>query len=90
MPETSAAVQRVREVALQQMIEQTARDRIMRARKAHTRVAAEQLELKVGQEVEYWRDQADKDVGGWRGPAVVTDLTRLEHGRVGLRTMADR
>eukprot|EP00971_Amphidinium_carterae_P039990 785004-Amphidinium_carterae.3 len=71
-PDSSVAIHRTRELALQQMVEQTARDRILRARKAHTRVASQQLALEVGQEVEYWRETADKDVGGWRGPATVT------------------
>ena len=29
-------------------------------------------------------------MSGWRGPAVVADLTRLEHGRVGIRTSTDQ
>eukprot|EP00971_Amphidinium_carterae_P298644 5933160-Amphidinium_carterae.1 len=65
VPATSVGIHRTREIALQQMIEQSARDRILHARRAHTRVSGEQLELAIGQEVDFWRDNSDRDAGGW-------------------------
>eukprot|EP00971_Amphidinium_carterae_P061248 1212702-Amphidinium_carterae.1 len=88
--EQTEAVHRLREVSLQQVVEQSARDRIARAEKAHTRLAAQQHDLSVGQEVDFYRDQTDREASGWRGPAVVVDMSRATHGRIGLRTMADR
>eukprot|EP00971_Amphidinium_carterae_P150402 2981991-Amphidinium_carterae.2 len=90
--EHSTAVHRLREVALQSMIEHTARERIRRAKAAHTRPSGEQMELVLGQEVDYFRQDATagREVSSWRGPATVIDLTRLTHGRVGLRTSSDR
>eukprot|EP00971_Amphidinium_carterae_P349696 6491161-Amphidinium_carterae.1 len=61
-----------------------------RARRAHTRTAVEQLELSIGDAVEYWRETNNKDESGWRGPAIVCDLSRVQHGRVGIRTSSDR
>lgn len=31
----------------------------------------------------------NREASGWRGPATVCDLSRLEHGRIGIRTRAD-
>ena len=31
-----------------------------------------------------------QDAPGWRGPGEVVDLSRLEHGRIGLRTNTDQ
>ena len=44
----------------------------------------------VGDEVEYYREQNGRDVTGWRGPAIVADLSNIEHGRIAVRTMTDR
>lgn len=81
---------KIRELAVQTITEQTARERLRVAAKTPTRVTGEELELKVGDEVEYYREPTHKDLSGWRGPATVVDLTRLEHGRVGIRTSTDQ
>ncbi|CAE7581720.1 RE1 [Symbiodinium sp. CCMP2592] len=81
---------RLREVAVQAIAEGTARERLKRALKTPTKPAAEEFEFKVGQPVDYWREPVSKDVSGWRGPATITDLTRLSHGRIGVRTSADQ
>ena len=62
---------RLRELAAQSMIEETAKHRIALALKSKTRVTAQALELKVGDEVEFYRIPAQKDMQGWRGPAEV-------------------
>ena len=86
---TTAHVHRLREIAIQAIVEGTARERMKRALHTPTRVAHQELEFKVGETVEYWRQPENKEASGWRGPAVVCDLSRLEHGRIGIRTRAD-
>lgn len=81
---------KIRELAVQTITEQTARERLRVASRTPTRVTGEELELKVGDEVEYFREPSHRDISGWRGPATVVDLTRLEHGRVGIRTSTDQ
>ena len=87
---SSAHTHRLREIAIQAIVEGTARERMKRALHTPTRVSGEELELKVGEAVEYFRPPEGKESSGWRGPATVVDLTsRLEHGRIGIRTRAD-
>ena len=64
---------RVREVALQSMIEATSQARIGRALKASTKHPGEML-YKPGDIVEYHRESSQKDVSGWLGPADVLDV----------------
>ena len=87
---SSAHTHRLREIAIQAIVEGTARERMKRALHTPTSVSGEELELKVGEAVEYFRPAEGKESSGWRGPATVVDLTsRLEHGRIGIRTRAD-
>lgn len=79
-----------REIAVQTIAEESARQRLRTAIKTPTRPAGEELECKVGDSVEYYREPTNRDLSGWRGPATITDLTRLEHGRVAIRTNADQ
>ena len=81
---------RLREMAVQAIAEGTARERMRRAMNSQTRPAGIEHEFKVGDAVDYWREPLGKDTSGWRGPATVADLTRLEHGRVGIRTSTDQ
>ena len=53
---------RVREIALQSLIEGTAQTRVKRALETRTMRPAEALEIVVGQEVEYYRPPTCKDV----------------------------
>ena len=48
------------------------------------------MEFKVGDSVEYFREPSNKDISDWRGPATIVDMSRLESGRVGIRTSADQ
>ena len=80
---------RLREIAIQAIVEASAQDRLKRASHTITKPAGEEFELKLGEEVEYYRPPLSRDASGWRGPAVICDLTRLEHGRVGIRTRSD-
>ena len=81
---------KIRELAVQTITEQTARERLRVAARTPTRLTGDELGLKVDDEVEYCREPTHKDLSGWRGPATVVDLTRLEHGRVGIRTSTDQ
>ena len=81
---------RLREVAVQAIAEGSAQERMKRAMNSQTRPSGEQLEFELGSAVDYWRQPLNKETSGWRGPAKVVDLTRLEHGRVGIRTSTDQ
>ena len=76
---------RLREVAVQQMVEGTARARLGRALKTKTLAAGEAENYRVGEEVDYYRPPNTKDVSGWTGPATITDLTHISHGTIGIR-----
>ena len=67
---------RLREVAVQSMVELTAKQRLTRALNSKTRVATEQLELEVGDQVDFHRPSSTKDESGWRGPATVVDISQ--------------
>ena len=81
---------RLRELAVQAIAEGTARERMKRAMNAQTKASYADLDYRVGEIVDYWREPVNKDTSGWRGPATITDLTRLEHGRIGIRTNTDQ
>ena len=70
---SSASNHRLREIALQKMIESTAISRINRAARTATTPAAEQLDYRPGDQVEYYRrkEGSSKDESGWHGPATV-------------------
>ena len=76
LPGHSRHHMRVREIATQSMVQQTAQLRLERAMSSRTRLAAEQLELQPGDLVDFWRRPATKDESGWRGPAAVTVAPR--------------
>ena len=78
----SKHVLRLREVALQKMIEATAQSRMSRALNSKTRPASERLELSTGDLVDYRRPEANKDVSQWKGPAKVVDLSRQHEGDI--------
>ncbi|CAE7041822.1 unnamed protein product, partial [Symbiodinium sp. KB8] len=49
-----------------------------------------ECDYKVGDTVDWWREPVHKDAPGWRGPGRIIDLSRLEHGRIGVRTNTDQ
>ena len=75
MPDDSAGIgrnmHRLREVALQRIIEATAIARINRAMKTAVRPSAQALDYQPDELVEFWRQQSTKDVSCWMGPAKV-------------------
>ena len=74
---------RVREIALQSMIESTSQARITRALRASTQHPAERI-FQRGDVVEYHRNSTSKDVSGWLGPADVVEVL-AEQGQLVLR-----
>ena len=65
---------RLREIAVQTMVELTAKARMERALNSRTRRSREQLELAKGDQVDFHRPPATKDESGWRGPATVVQV----------------
>ena len=65
---------RVRDIALKTMVQQTAQSRLQRAMSSKTWLAVQQLDLKQGDLVDFWRKPSTKDDSGWRGPATVVDI----------------
>ena len=76
---------RLREVSIQAMVEGSAAARLGRAMNTRTTMSAEHFNLKVGDELDFYQDQANKDTSGWFGPAIVSDVSRLKHGAVTVR-----
>ena len=64
-------LQRVRELALQKIIEATAVARIRRAGRTKTTPAGEALDYQPGELVDFWRPPRSKDTHAWHGPASV-------------------
>jgi hypothetical protein len=62
---------RLREVALQKIIEATALTRINRAMRTVTSAAGEELNYQLGELVDFWREPDTKDASGWQGPAKI-------------------
>ena len=46
---------------------------------------AQRLDLKIGDEVDFYREQSNKDTSGWFGPAQVIDVSRAQRGVVTVR-----
>jgi hypothetical protein len=84
MPGYDRHSHRVREVALQKMIQGTAEARVLRAAHAHTRPAAHDHEWVVGEQIDFYREHT-KDAPGWNGPATICDLTQVTHGTIRVR-----
>ena len=76
---------RLREIAVQAMMQAAAEDRIKRANHTKTRPAGDLQGLEIGDLVDIYRPTLSKDVPRWNGPATVTDLTSLPDGQIGVR-----
>ncbi|CAK0801133.1 unnamed protein product, partial [Prorocentrum cordatum] len=77
IPGISRHHHRLREVAMQAMVEMTAKDRLRRALRSKTRAPHEALQLVVGDQVDFHRPPSTKEESGWRGPAtLLQDLRR--------------
>ena len=69
-PGVSRHHHRVREIAVQSMVDLTAKQRIERAMRARTRRATESLMSEPGDLVDIHRPPTSEDDSGWRGPTV--------------------
>ena len=85
----SRDLQRVREVAIQKIIEATAYERIKRAQRTTTTPAGQQLDYKPGDQVDFWRPSGSKDKSGWQQGAVVVENLPSE-GQVKVRYKGNR
>ena len=77
-------LQRVREVAMQKIVEATAYERIRRAQKTVTTPAGQQVDYKPGDRVDFWRPSGSKDKSGWQERATVVENLPSE-GQVKVR-----
>ena len=66
---------RLREIAIQEMTEASAKARLGRALNTKSTPAAQKMNLKIGDEVDFYREQSNKDTPGWFGPAQVIDVS---------------
>ena len=76
---------RLREIAVQAMVEGTARERLLISGNTRTTIPAKAFDFKTGDEVDVYREPTTKDAPGWMGPATIIDLTRIERGIVTVR-----
>ena len=76
---------RLRQIAINSMIEATALAKAQRAEVSKTRMAGELLDLKPGDQVEFHRPPSTKDQSGWHGPATVADTTAITQGIIAVR-----
>ena len=65
---------RLREWAVQSMVEATAQNRIRRALNTKTRGAVQAQQYTPGDDVEFWRAPAQKEMQGWRGPGNIVHV----------------
>ena len=76
---------RLREVAIQKMVEGTAAARVGRALQTRTLPTVQPGEYKVGDLVDFHRPAARKDLPEWNGPATLVDVSQVPSGTMGLR-----
>ncbi|CAK0873269.1 unnamed protein product [Prorocentrum cordatum] len=81
----SRHVHRVRELALANIAQGNARERLKIAARTRTRPAAQLGDLRVGDSVDIFRDPPNKDVTGWRGPCKVVAMDRADEGIIDVR-----
>ena len=78
-------VHRLREVSVGAAVQAMAEHRAALADSSRTPLAGETLGLRVGEDVEIYRQPPTKDRPGWVGPAQVTDIGEIQHGKVTVR-----
>ena len=65
---------RLRELAIQRIVEVTARERAQRALRSNTRQSSMTSQLHVGDNVEFFRAPSNKEMAGWCGPATIVHI----------------
>ena len=76
---------RLRQLAIGSMVQASSENKLRRADKGKTRMPGELLDLRVGDAVEFFRKASTKDSHSWFGPAIVTDLTSVVDGQIGVK-----
>ena len=77
---------RLREIAVQSIVDGTAKARLGRALKTKTLPTGEREGYQVGEDVDIYRAPGTKDVSGWHGPAKVVDLNNVSRGIISVRS----
>ena len=76
---------RLREIAIQEMTEASARARLGRALNTKSTPAAQKMNLQVGDEVDFYKAPIAKGIPGWHGPATVIDTSGITRGVISLK-----
>jgi hypothetical protein len=85
IPDSSKDVSRLREIAVQKMVEGSAKTRINNALRSKTQAPAQLLSLQTGDLVDFYRPPTRKDDPGWIGPAKVVNISEAERGHVDVK-----
>ena len=80
---------RLREIAVQRVVEATAAARVDRALNTQTRPPVQASEYHMGDQVEFWEPPKVKNSSGWHGPATIIDLTYATRGMIRIRFLQD-
>ena len=75
---------RLREIAIQQMTEGTARARLGRSLRTKSLAPGEAANYQINEEVHFYHPPTNKDTPGLTGPARIVDLTQIQRGTVGV------
>ena len=76
---------RLREIAIANIAESQASQRLKQAERSQSRLTGELLDLRCGELVDIFRQPQNKDLTGWRGPASIVDVTTIPHGHISVR-----
>ncbi len=58
---------------------------MQRAESSKSRVPSHALDLQVGEAVDIWRQPAQKDLTGWRGPCTIVSTHDVDQGYVDVK-----
>ena len=87
-PGTIRHTHRLRQIAVQTIVQKSASERLSRSLNTKTTVPAQKYDYKVGDKVDFYREPSAKDTSGWFGPAPVTDVSRAERGIISIRWLS--
>ena len=76
---------RLREIAIQSMVEGSARARLGRAANTKSLPSAQAANYQLNELVDFYRPPGSKDISGWAGPATVIDTTDVARGILGIK-----
>ena len=78
MPGTIANTHKLRETAIEAIVSASAKARLNRAmEQRRTPTAGEELNLKPGDLIDFYREAPNKSTSGWWGPATVVDTSQI-------------